>query len=103
MKIFGMGGSKQPPSRLPAGSFSVDRAGTILASTLPQNFPLADTRAISELVLSLFRSAPRYGVPLHQLRIRYESLTIIARELRGGAIVFLAPKSLNHPDQPYGK
>jgi hypothetical protein len=105
MRIFGRGGGKRrPPEKLPEGSFSVDRAGNILASTLPQTFPAADTRAISQLVLSLFRFAPKYGVPLFELRVRYEGLTVTARELRGGAIVFLSPRDIGNSDRTtYGK
>ena len=103
MRIFGLGGKKQPPERLPAGSFSVDREGKILASTLPQTFPKEHAGAIAEVVLSLFQSAPMDSMPLSELRIRYETLTVIARELRGGAIVFLSPRSLSNSDRSYGE
>ena len=103
ISIFGLGGKPRPPEKLPSGSFSVDRAGRILASTLPQTVASADAEAIAQLVLSLFRTAPKHGVPLSELRIRYESLTVTAREMRGGAIVFLSPKRLNHSDPTYGQ
>jgi hypothetical protein len=92
MNFFRRARNKLPPSRLPTGCFSVDRAGNILASTLPHNFPACNLHAIAEVVLSVFRSAPQHGVPLSELNLRYETLTITAHELRGGAMVFLKPR-----------
>jgi len=79
--------------RLPAGSFTVDRDGTVLIGTLPSNFPDELTRDIGEQVLSVFREAAQAQLPLSELKVSYPSLRITARELRGGAIVFLSPKS----------
>jgi len=92
MKLFRRTQNPRSPSRLPAGSFSVDRVGTILASTLPHSFPERNLLAIAEVVLSIFHSAPQHGMPLFELNLRYETLIITARELRGGAVVFLTPR-----------
>jgi hypothetical protein len=79
--------------RLPSGSFTVDRRGSVLIGTLPSAFPAALVREIAQQVLRVFREAAVARLPLAQLIIHYASLKITARELRGGAIVFLAPKA----------
>jgi hypothetical protein len=81
--------------RLPSGSFTVDREGRVLVSTLPQTFPAELVRDIATHVLGAFRSAQVAKLPLSELIIRYPSLKLTARELRGGAIIFLAPQTLS--------
>jgi hypothetical protein len=85
--------SKPPPTvlRLPSGSFTVDRDGAIIASTLPQWFPEPLTRQIGRTVITVFRSALEAQLPLSELILHFAALKITARELRGGAIVFLRP------------
>lgn len=80
---------------LPRGSFTVDREGRILASTLPQAFPIGFVDDIATQVLTAFRSAQAAEAPLTEVIIQYSSLKLIARELRGGAIVFLVPQTLS--------
>lgn len=82
------------PVRLPAGSFTIDPGGRVIASTLPQSFPPNLVREIGQLVLSTFRSAQQANLPLTELIADYSALKLTARELRGGAIVFLAPHGL---------
>jgi hypothetical protein len=77
---------------LPAGSFTVDRAGEILTSTLPQAFPVAHVKTISKQVLAAFRGAREAGLPLNELIFRFSAFKITAREQRGGAMIFLAPQ-----------
>jgi hypothetical protein len=93
LKIFSKAPGKLIP--LPRGSFTVDRDGRLLASTLPQAFPSALVGDIATQVLELFRSAQSAQVPLTEIIIRYSSLKMTARELRGGAIIFLAPLTLS--------
>lgn len=81
-------------TRLPAGSFTMDRTGRIVISTVPRAFPEAQLREIGQLVLALFRSAREQRLPLNELLIQYAGLKLSARDLRGGAIVFLAPREL---------
>ncbi len=81
--------------RLPSGSFTVDRDGRVLVSTLPQAFPAELVREIGAHILVAFRSAQTARLPISELIIRYSSLKLTARELRGGAIVFLAPQTLS--------
>jgi hypothetical protein len=77
--------------RLPSGSFTVDRNGVVLLGTLPSSFPHEVKHDIAQQVLSAFREAVTAQLPLSELIIHYPSLKITARELRGGAIIFLAP------------
>ena len=85
------------PARLPSGSFSVDREGNILVSTLPSAFPETLTREIGRQVLQTFQSAQAAALPLSELVIHYASLKLTARDLRGGAIVFLTPHTPMDP------
>ena len=83
--------------RLPTGSFTVDREGKVLSGTLPSSFPAPVVRDIARQVLATFSEAAAAQLPLAELIIHYPSLKITARELRGGAIVFLAPKAPASP------
>jgi hypothetical protein len=88
------GGSPAPALlRLPSGSFTLDAAGNVLVATVPSSFPKELLREIGREVLAVFREAAATQLPLAELIIDYSSLKMTARELRGGAIVFLAPKT----------
>jgi hypothetical protein len=87
------------PMQLPAGSFTVDKAGAVMTSTLPQAFPSNHITEIGDMVLAAFRSAERAQMPLTEVIIHYSALKILARELRGGAMVFLMPHNSNHRPQ----
>jgi len=87
-------GSASTLVRLPTGSFTVDPGGRTVASTLPQAFPAPQVRQIADLILATFRSAREANIPLTELIVDYATLRMTARELRGGAIIFLAPRSL---------
>ncbi len=79
--------------RLPSGSFTVDRHGTVLTTTLPSHFPPEIVRGLAEIVLSAFRGANEAQLPLSEMVVHYPSLKITARSMRGGALIFLAPKA----------
>jgi hypothetical protein len=83
--------------RLPSGSFTVDREGSVLTGTLPSSFPGNLVNDIAQQVRAAFGEAAKAQLPLTELVINYPSLKISARELRGGAIVFLAPKAPSSP------
>jgi hypothetical protein len=87
--------SKPAPTllRLPSGSFTVDREGCVLTGTLPSSFPASLVKDIAQQVRVTFSEATAAQLPLTELVIHYPSFKIIARELRGGAIVFLSPKA----------
>ena len=91
LKLF----AKPAPTllRLPSGSFTVDREGAVLMGTLPSSFPPSVVKEIAQLVRAAFGEAAAAQLPLAELIVSYPSLKITARELRGGAIVFLAPKT----------
>ena len=82
---------------LPAGSFTVDREGNIMTSTLPQSFPEDYVREIGKHVLACFRGADKAQIPLAEIILQFAALKVLARELRGGAMIFLMPQSLNQP------
>lgn len=85
---------------LPAGSFTIDRDGKVMTSTLPRSFPSEHLRAIGDQVLASFRSAEKAQMPFAEIIIHYSALKLMARELRGGAIVFLMPQSLQQQAAP---
>jgi hypothetical protein len=86
--------------RLPSGSFTVDRQGSVVIGTLPSSFPEEMVQAIADEVLSTFREAGTAQLPLSELVVHYPSLRITARELRGGAMIFLAPTANHALTQP---
>jgi len=95
LKLF----AKQAPAllRLPSGSFTVDRKGSVLTSTLPSSFPGSLVKDISRHVRAAFSEAAAAQLPLTELVINYPSLKITARELRGGVIIYLAPRITGLP------
>lgn len=90
----GAAGDARNLVRLPTGSFTVDPSGKIVASTLPHSFPESQMRRIADLILATFQSAREARIPLTEVIADYATLRLTARELRGGAIIFLAPRSL---------
>jgi hypothetical protein len=77
---------------LPSGTLTVDRNNHILATTVPSACSQELLQEIGDQVLILFRQARKAQLPLSELTIHFSSFKITARELRGGAIIFLAPK-----------
>jgi hypothetical protein len=80
----------KPLLQLHSGSFSMDRGGRVLAGTLPSSFPVELVQAIGRCVADTFRDAHVVQLPLDELVIHYPGLKITAREMRGGAMVFLS-------------
>ena len=93
MNLFSKPGSPGV-MRLSTGCFTVDPAGEIVASTLPQNFPAAPMQAMAQQFLAAFRGAQAAQLPLTELMIHYSALTLTARELHGGVIVYLTTRAL---------
>lgn len=77
--------------RLPSGSVTVDRVGTIVASTVTSSFPEEILHEITKEVLGLFREARSAQLPLNEFKISFATFQITAREARGGAVIFLSP------------
>ena len=79
--------------QLPTGTITVDRNGHIVTSTVSSAYPKHFLRDIGREVLQLFSEARTAQMPLAQISLQFGSLHITARELRGGAIIFLFPQT----------
>ncbi len=79
--------------RLPRGSLTVDRNGQVVATTVSSTIPPAVVQEVGIQVLRIFNEAHKAQVPLAELNLHFASLQITARELRGGAVIFLKPKN----------
>jgi len=77
---------------LPAGSFTIDRNGKIIASTITSLFPEDNLKEISTAVIGSFANARNAGLALTELTIRLGAMNIRAVEMRGGAMIFLSPR-----------
>jgi hypothetical protein len=80
--------------RLPSGSFTLDPAGRVVASTLPRSYPAERIQQVAEVVMRAFEQARVCHMHLSELIVDYPALKLTARELRRGAIIFLAPRGL---------
>ena len=89
----------KPLLQLHSGSFSMDRSGNVLATTLPTSFPQSLVQEIGRCVVETFRSSQAAQLPLEELVVHYPGLKITAREMRGGAIVFLSATNISAPTQ----
>lgn len=79
--------------QLPVGSFTMDRDGRIITSTVSSSYPSDLLGEIGRGVLALFQEARTAQMPLAEISVHFGSLLITARELRGGTIIFLKPQS----------
>ena len=86
--------------RMPSGCFAVHRHGAIVCSTLPQWFPRDAAEEIARTVLAAFRIASETSVALTDISIRYSGINIQARDLRGGALIFLVPNETHFARKP---
>ena len=89
-KLFGGHAAVQ---QLPTGTITVDRQGRVVASTVSSAYPRDLLQGIGRDVLELFREARAAQMPLAEVSLHFGSLRITARELRGGAIIFLFPQT----------
>ena len=96
-KISQLFRSRAGVRQLPLGSMTVDRDGQIVTSTVSSNYPKALLHEIGKDVLVLFREARTAEMPLAEVSIHFGSLRITARELRGGALIFLFPQTAHSP------
>ena len=71
----------------------MDREGRVIASTLPQSFPEEFAAEIGLDVVTTFKDALAARIVLREFIVRYANLKLTARELRGGAIIFLFPQT----------
>jgi hypothetical protein len=98
-KILGLFRSRASVRQLPVGSLTVDRDGHVVTSTVSTAYPEALLSEIGRSVLILFREARTAQMPLAEVSIHFASLRITARELRGGAVIFLFPQTALSPTQ----
>ena len=89
--------SRAAVQQLPAGSVTVDRDGQVVTTTVSSAYPKALLRDIVQDVLSIFREARAAQLPMAEVSLHFASLHITARELRGGAIIFLFPQTAFSP------
>ena len=89
--------SRAAVQQLPIGSLTVDRDGRVVTYTVSSVYPKALLRDIGQEVLALFREARMAQMPLAEISIHFASLNITARELRGGAVIFLLPQTAFSP------
>jgi hypothetical protein len=80
------------PARFPRGSYTISSAGSIVVSTLPGTFPRDRMVTIGRAVLSALSSARELGTPFTELAADYAGVEIRARDLSGGAIIFITPQ-----------
>ena len=92
--------SKPELKRLPAGTFTIDAEGWVIGSTLPSSVPEAQTREIGQNVLAIFKGARNANLQFSELVVQYAAFKITAREMRGGAIIFLSPTSPQSASRP---
>ena len=93
LNLFSRPARKAALLHLPAGSFTLDREGNVMTSTLPRSFPEEYVKEIGRQVLACFRGAERAQQPMTEIVLNYAALKILARELRGGAMIFLMPQT----------
>ncbi len=93
-KIFGGPAAVQ---QLPTGTITVDRRGRIITSTVSSAYPKDLLQGIGRDVIELFHQARAAELPLAEIALHFGSLRITARELRGGAIIFLFPQTALSP------
>jgi len=83
------GGEKAAHDAFPSGSLAVNRAGVVIASTLPGTVPMATLELIGRTALHAFASARKIDAPLSEWVTHFNGLKLRALELRGGALIFL--------------
>ena len=79
--------------QVPTGSFKTDQSGRFMTSTLPASFAAAHAETIGAEVAKTFLSGERAQVALTQLTVEYPALTLLARKMRHGLMIFLVPKA----------
>jgi hypothetical protein len=89
--------SRAAVQQLPTGSLTVDRDGHVVTTTVSSAYPRPLLHHIGHEVLTLFREAREAQMPLAEISLHFASLRITARELRGGAIIFLFPQAAFSP------
>jgi hypothetical protein len=80
------------PMPLPSGTFTMDRTGRIVTTTISNTFPEKLSLEIGHAVIDTFKKAQAADIVLTEISMNFAAIKLTARELRGGAIVFIAPR-----------
>ena len=91
LKIFSRD-EANAPMPLPSGTFTMDRTGRIVTTTISNTFPEKLSLEIGHAVIDTFKKAQAADMVLTEISMNFAALKLTARELRGGAIVFVAPR-----------
>ncbi len=91
LNLFGKSGPLRL-ERMPAGTFTLNDAGAIVACTLPHDVPRSLMEDIGRRVQTCLNEAPQQDQnPLRELVVHFTCLKLTARRLGDGAIVHLSP------------
>jgi hypothetical protein len=93
-------GTKPELKRMPAGTFTIDADRRIISSTVPHSVPASQVRDIGQQILAIFEGARHANLQFSELVVQYAAFKITAREMRGGAIIFLSPRILQSVATP---
>jgi len=96
-------GGRAAVQQLPTGTITVDRKGRVVTSTVSSAYPPELLQAVGRDVLELFSEARAAQMPLAEVSLHFGSLRITARELRGGAIIFLFPQTALLPTPTFSR
>jgi hypothetical protein len=80
--------------RQPSGSFTVDRDGKVITSTLPRTYLPANMQTIAKRVLASFAAAKKAEIKISELSVEFAEIKVVARDMRGGAIIYLEPQAI---------
>ena len=80
------------PAPLPSGSYTVDREGRIVSRTISSVIPTHGLQQFAAQVLQTFKEAKQAELNISEFCINTGVMNIKAKELRGGAIIFLSPR-----------
>ena len=80
---------------LPRGSFTVDREGACWPRRCRRRSRSDCGRHRHAKCSARFNPRRRRSITLREIIVRYANLKVTARELRGGAIIFLVPQTLS--------
>ena len=80
--------------RQPSGSFTIDRDGKVMTSTLPRSFLPANMQSIAKRVLASFAAARKAEIKIAELSVEFAEIKLVARDMRGGAIIYLEPQAV---------
>ena len=85
--------SKSALHRLPTGAFTIDADGEVVSSTVPQWVADSQLREIGQHVSAIFKAAAAAHLQFSEMKAQDEAFRLTARAMRGGAVIFLSPKT----------